>query len=372
MAAFFSGLDITARAALMLAACAMLLLVSLGLSVRNIETRSSRFLAGFFLVVAMSFIPQIIGFSGFYQKWPELTFLPINNVLLLPGLLYLHAFTLMHDKPIGRRYWLLLPGVLQFVYYLILFLIFDDYRDKWAFSRAYHTPYVFPLEVIVALLMFVALFYVILRDSNRYQRFLEQTESIPVEFKPVWLKQMIYAFSAVLILLAGQNLYKVLVAPISYVDAYPLQLFSVVALSWFGLQAINWIRQPYPKFRELAEKPQQRSADKWAEEGQSIREQVIDHAWYLEPRINLSLLARRMASNETYVSKAINTGLGMSFSTFINEQRVQHALRMMQETDLNILDIALQSGFNSKASFNRVFKEHQKVTPSAARAALAK
>ncbi|WP_395373224.1 helix-turn-helix domain-containing protein [Marinicella sp. W31] len=371
MGDFFSGLDITLRASLMLAACAMLMLVSLGLFLRNIEARSSRFLGGFLLVVGMSFIPQIIGFSGFYQKWPELTFLPINNVLLLPGLLYLHAYTLMYDKPIGRRYWLLLPGILQFIYYLTLFLIFDDYRDKWAFSKAYHTPYIFPLEVALAVILFAAVFYVILRDSNRYQRFLEHTESIPVEFKPVWLKQMIYAFSTVLILLAGLNLYEVLIAPVSYVNAYPLQLLSVVALSWFGLQAINWIRQPYPKFRVLNEKPQQDSAEKWLEAGQSLKEQVIDHAWYLEPRINLSLLARRMATNETYISKAINTGLGMSFSAFINEQRVQHALKMMQETQLNILDIALQSGFNSKASFNRVFKEHQKVTPSVARAALA-
>ena len=370
MTELFAGLDITLRSSLMLAACAMLGLVSLGLLVRDIETRSSRYLAAFLIVVGMSFIPQIIGFSGFYQKWPELTFLPINNVLLLPGLLYLHAYTLMHDKPIGRRYWLLLPGVLQFIYYLILFLIFDDYRDKWAFSNAYHSPYVYPLEVGLTVLLFVAVFYVVLKDSKRYQIFLEQTESVPTEFKPVWLRQMIYAFSAVFLVLGGQNLYEVLIAPVSYVNAFPIQLISVVVLSWFGLQAISLIRQPYPKWRLIEGKSTEQSVDKWVEEGLELKEKVIANAWYLEPRINLSLLARRMGSNETYISKAINTGLGTSFSYFINRQRVEHALRMMQETDLTILDIALQSGFNSKASFNRVFKEHQKATPSAVRATL--
>lgn len=353
----------------MLSACAMLVLVSVGLLLRTIETRSSRFLAAFLMVVGMSFIPQIIGFSGFYQKWPELTFMPINNTLLLPGLLYLHAYTLMHDKPIGRRYWLLLPGIIQFIYYLTLFLIYEDYRDKWAFSNAYHTPYVFPLEVGLTVVLFVAVFYVILKDSKRYQHFLEQTESVPAEFRPLWLKQMIYAFSIVFIVLAAQNLYEILIAPVSYVNAFPVQLLSVVALSWFGLQAINLIRQPYPKYRQL-EKATDGSTDKWVAEGEALKQKVIEQAWYLEPRINLGLLASRMATNETYISKAINTGLGMSFSAFINQQRVKYAVQMMQETDLTILDIALQSGFNSKASFNRVFKEHQKMTPSAARATL--
>ncbi len=59
--------------------------------------------------------------------------------------------------------------------------------------------------------------------------------------------------------------------------------------------------------------------------------------------------------------------LGKTFSEFLNEYRVNEVKEKLKTEDRSlqtILAIALDSGFNSKASFNRVFKKHTGLTPS--------
>src|SRR3569833_245838 len=60
------------------------------------------------------------------------------------------------------------------------------------------------------------------------------------------------------------------------------------------------------------------------------------------------------------MSRIINTALKKSFNDFINEYRVQDALRKMQDPafdHITLLGIAYESGFNSQTSFNRIFKQ---------------
>jgi len=94
---------------------------------------------------------------------------------------------------------------------------------------------------------------------------------------------------------------------------------------------------------------------------------VLSNAWYLEPRLSIRDVANRMATNETYVSRALNHGIGKSFNRFINELRVEHAKSLIKESSDNFLNIAMDSGFNSKATFNRVFRDISGETPSAFR-----
>jgi AraC-like DNA-binding protein len=59
----------------------------------------------------------------------------------------------------------------------------------------------------------------------------------------------------------------------------------------------------------------------------------------------------------------------MSFSKFVNQRRVEAVKRRLEdETDArDLMTIALEAGFNSKASFNRAFGEIAGMTPSAFR-----
>jgi len=66
----------------------------------------------------------------------------------------------------------------------------------------------------------------------------------------------------------------------------------------------------------------------------------------------------------------LNEGSGQTFHEFINRMRIRCVTAALaDESDArDVLAIAVDAGFNSKASFNRVFKQYTGVTPSSYRA----
>jgi len=88
---------------------------------------------------------------------------------------------------------------------------------------------------------------------------------------------------------------------------------------------------------------------------------------YTNPELNINILAKKLNTNRTYLSKAINTVSGKSFIEFINEKRIEEAKRLLysKESELITIDaIGQKAGFNSKATFFRVFKSLSGVTPN--------
>jgi AraC-like DNA-binding protein len=68
------------------------------------------------------------------------------------------------------------------------------------------------------------------------------------------------------------------------------------------------------------------------------------------------------------VAQVLNEGLAVNFYEFVNEYRVREAQSRIADprsADQTLLTIAFESGFNSKASFNRAFKRVTGQTPSA-------
>ena len=90
---------------------------------------------------------------------------------------------------------------------------------------------------------------------------------------------------------------------------------------------------------------------------------------YLEPELTLGELATQLRTNTSWLSKVINTGCGQNFNDFINEYRVREAERRLRDPQFRhytLLAVALEAGFNSKSTLNRVFKKLRGVTPSEA------
>jgi AraC-like DNA-binding protein len=90
---------------------------------------------------------------------------------------------------------------------------------------------------------------------------------------------------------------------------------------------------------------------------------------YLEPELTLGELATQLRTNTSWLSKVINSGCGQNFNDFINEYRVREAERCLRDPQFRhytLLAVALKAGFNSKSTFNRVFKKLRGQTPSEA------
>ncbi len=93
---------------------------------------------------------------------------------------------------------------------------------------------------------------------------------------------------------------------------------------------------------------------------------------YLDSQLTLRKLCEELKENPHYVSQVINQDLATTFYDFVNSHRIAHAKALLEsEPDKTILEIAFESGFNSKSTFNTAFRHHAGETPSTYRRAVA-
>lgn len=88
---------------------------------------------------------------------------------------------------------------------------------------------------------------------------------------------------------------------------------------------------------------------------------------YLESQLKLADLAQALDLPAHELSRIINTGTGQSFFDLINTWRIRafiEAYEAATEQERSILQLAYQSGFNSKSAFNRAFQKSKGVSPS--------
>ena len=94
---------------------------------------------------------------------------------------------------------------------------------------------------------------------------------------------------------------------------------------------------------------------------------IMEHEeLYTNSELSLQILADRLSITRHSLSQIINQKTGRNYYYFINKyriERVKHDLIDPAKKDISILEIAYDAGFNSKAAFNKIFKESTKMTP---------
>lgn len=87
---------------------------------------------------------------------------------------------------------------------------------------------------------------------------------------------------------------------------------------------------------------------------------------YTDP-ITLQSLADALSYEYHYLSRVLRESLHIRFRTLVNQYRCERAKELITETELSLSEIAMNCGFQSIRSFNRVFLEITRTTPSALR-----
>ena len=85
--------------------------------------------------------------------------------------------------------------------------------------------------------------------------------------------------------------------------------------------------------------------------------------------LTLRALAQKLGYSEYYTSRKFRELAGMTLRDYLRLRRLAFALRDVRDTDMGILDIAVQYGFSSNEAFTRAFKKAYGVSPSAYRTA---
>lgn len=113
--------------------------------------------------------------------------------------------------------------------------------------------------------------------------------------------------------------------------------------------------------KSVALKPDEKAV---AEKIQALLE--LDKVYH-EHSFSRSDMARELGVSESALSRIVNAHFGKSFPALLSEYRVEDAKRMLQNPQIPIQVVASEVGFNSLASFNRVFRDLTGQTPSSYR-----
>ncbi len=87
---------------------------------------------------------------------------------------------------------------------------------------------------------------------------------------------------------------------------------------------------------------------------------------FREP-ISLQDIAGHLGLGREYFCRFFKKNMGMSFLRYLNEVRISHVYRDLEQTDAPIAEIAEKNGFHNQKLFNRTFREVYGCTPSAVR-----
>lgn len=79
--------------------------------------------------------------------------------------------------------------------------------------------------------------------------------------------------------------------------------------------------------------------------------------------LNLKYISKLYGFNEKYAGRLFKSTTGVSFSQYVNAQRLTAAKRELRETDKTVLEISMNCGFDNVTYFNRLFKTKYGKTP---------
>ena len=98
---------------------------------------------------------------------------------------------------------------------------------------------------------------------------------------------------------------------------------------------------------------------------EQLASQMLTNKWYLTPRLTLNQLSQLSGIQVRDISRAINLASQQNFNDYINRLRIEEVKKQLEHNpDDSILTLALNAGFNSKSSFNQIFKQFESMTPT--------
>lgn len=147
-------------------------------------------------------------------------------------------------------------------------------------------------------------------------------------------------------------------------------LFSVALffISYKGLkQKIITQKEEMPSQVLETEERNEKNAEKMEALKEELLQYMDKNKPFLNPDLTLTDLAKDFGISRNNLSYLINNNLGDSFYNFVNRYRIEEVKKLMNTLkgkNLTLVALAFEAGFNSKSSFNNIFKKNTGLTPS--------
>ncbi len=357
-----------------------LLFTSLFLFTHRGGRRSSNGLLGtFFLVIGLNLMDNLLLIKGVYTAHPGFAIWSVWLLLLFGPLLYLYTQSILY-----RDFRLSLRKCLHFLPFVVLFIITEIYwlakgpdEQRQLLERIVtrQVPSYQYWDSAFIFLQFFVYMYAAFRLIARFRKVAGDVFSDYRRTDIRWLSYTLLFFTVTMLLAALNSLIGMTVLAVYW---WPLFLV-VIGMVWVYINVtllkalrhsgLFGVLEDEPAgakgMGEVAEK--EGKTVEWKEMLVQMRTHMETERPWLEPDLTLEQLAAQLKLRPKLLSQAINEGLGQNFFEFINTYRIGEAKRLLTnpaDKKVTVLEVLYQVGFNSKSSFNTVFKKQTGLTPS--------
>lgn len=377
----------------------------------NKESSWSDALAALILVVlSFKILYWMLGFAGWYDSHDGYTmfmfYFPFNLLTFVGPALYYYFISVTNAdfqwKKSDLKHWVL-PSIVLVMYAakaVIDFSIYYPFDNVPATQYGAKGPFAEVDKTLVfAIVSYSSFFYYLwlTYDSyNKFKNYLSNHFSSTAYIDFGWLKNILFALGTGIFLFFTINFYSYY-----FVEGKSFMFewngyFALGLLSYyFSISAYSYSPDKLKKLHfevgnenevnslfetnAILENEAPAIADEvmplattnassvdieyWKEK--LLHEMTIKQA-FLNPEITLSELAKTLKTNTSLLSKVINDGFGQNFNDFINAYRVASVKQKIDNNEHKVktlLSLAYESGFNSKATFNRSFKKITGLAP---------
>ena len=272
----------------------------------------------------------------------------------------------------------LIPFIAYFLHQLVFYYSLD-FATKKSIQEEYDllvAPHYMNFVTLFRDLFRATLGAVCLLEIRRYGKHLKHNYSDIDKLDLTWLKLLVIGF-------LGIRLWAVLVAVMLILSIMYgvsadfgtagllgnyITFILVSILIFFGLSHSMVCEGLESRTPEAESGKEETNKDKYKPElAETLSRWMEDEKPYLIPALTLEKLAGQLHMPSRTLSNIINRHFNCNFFEFVNHYRVEEAKRLLadpQSADKNMIDLMYEMGFNSKATFNALFKKKVGMTPS--------
>lgn len=355
------------------------------LTVKTENKLANRLFAWFFIISA-------IDLSGFFvtdyiQDYLDLMIFRWTICLLAMPLFYLYVLSVCYSD--FRLKWKhlvhLLPILLVNLVFIPRLYLASNSDMKLLSGDLEHMPEIYLIQILIE---FQYVFYIVsaFLILKKYREIYLENYTNPSTSTYKYLFQMTTVFLIAHGLVALKNLLR-------YSDYRQMFLWLNVVVGsvalfitcWLVMKALNHpelfrgINSKLQLTKDILPEVEEKTASKNVQDDaissqiSILKQYMAQKEPFLDPSLTIQELANQIDIPVRDLSVLINHHMDQHFFDFVNEYRIQKAMGILKDqsrSQLTVLEILYEVGFNSKSSFNTSFKKHTNLTPTAYRNAL--
>lgn len=305
---------------------------------------------------------------------PEFRYFPVGMELLLPPLVYLYILSLTETQFTFQKKHLahLAPGIVYALYDTTVYLATvgePDLQAKLTISSALYFDQSNILEdylIVILSLVYVCLGFIRIKHYVNWLKQFKDYRSLAI-YK--WLRSLVlWSMLLGVVLTINQLLTSLSLAMEE--PMYRWRFFNLLIA--FATYYIGFMGYKNDSLKIHTSKKSLNSLSNKlnAEEALALEAQLLakfekDNI-YLDGELTQKQLAEELSVSSESISIIVNQKFGINFRDLVNRYRINHVKQLLNDQHNNhssILDMALAAGFNSQASFYRVFKKAEGMSP---------